>query len=120
MKERKEFKKLPCFKILVFKDGKEYVAHILEMDIVGTGNTRDEAIAEAGESATAQIRYAIDHDRVDEILNPAPEEFFRKWEEAGQKLTMQFFYTLVERRNPSRSRKYEALEIPVESLCPVS
>ncbi len=32
--------KLPGLKLLLFKDGEEYVAHILDFDLVGTGASR--------------------------------------------------------------------------------
>ena len=37
-------KNIPGLKLLLFRDGEEYVAHILDFDLVGTGSTKDEAV----------------------------------------------------------------------------
>lgn len=78
-KTMKSIAKLPGLKLLLFKDGEEYVAHILDFDLVGTGATREEALKEVSDSATAQIAYALGHNRVRELLHPAPQEFYEKW-----------------------------------------
>ncbi len=107
--------KLPGLKLLLFKDGEEYVAHILDFDLVGTGATREEALKEVSDSATAQIAYALEHNRVKELLHPAPSEFYEKWKIAEQHALMDI---LISAKRPVRARKYEALELPASDLVP--
>lgn len=107
--------KLPGLKLLLFKDGEEYVAHILDFDLVGTGATREEALKEVSDSATAQIAYALEYNRVKELLHPAPSEFYEKWKIAEQHALMDI---LISAKRPVRARKYEALELPASDLVP--
>ncbi len=76
--------KLPELKILLFKNGEEYVAHILDFDLVGTGTTREEALKEVSDSAAAQIAYALEHNNVNGLFHHAPQECYEKWEKAEQ------------------------------------
>lgn len=74
--------KLPELKLLLFKDSKEYVAHILDFDLVGTGATREEALKEVFDSATAQLAYALEHGNVNALFHDAPQECYEKWKKA--------------------------------------
>lgn len=107
--------KIPGLKLLLFKDGEEFVAHILEFDLVGTGSTREEALREVSETAMEQIAYALEHDRVKKLFHPAPAEYFEKWKKAEQHALLNI---LISAKQTSRAGKYEALELPAASLIP--
>ncbi len=88
--------------ILIKKEDGIFVAHCLEMDIVATGDTADQAQRECISLICAQIEYAFAHDNLDNLLHSAPpsvwSEFFackeqremrykieKRFEEANQK-----------------------------------
>ena len=46
---------------VLYQEESEWVAHCLDLDIVATGPTRDQAAKQLVEAVTAQIGYARDH-----------------------------------------------------------
>lgn len=111
-------KNIPGLKVLIFKDGDEYVAHILDLDLVGTGATKDEAMKAVCDAAGSQIAYAMEHSSVDNIFKPAPKSFYEKWEEIGQRAIMKILITGKIKAPARNNSRYEAYELPVQALCP--
>ena len=112
-------KNIPGLKLLLFRDGEEYVAHILDFDLVGTGSTKDEAVREVCEAALEQIAYALEHSCIDKIFKPAPLSCYKKWEEVGQHAIMNILISEKKKTLTRRSMPvYEAYELPAASLCP--
>ena len=72
------------FKIraLVCKERDEYVAHALEMDLVGAGSTEKEALKELLEMIECQISFASQMKDDSLLLFPAEKGFFDRWEKA--------------------------------------
>ncbi|MFH1139123.1 MAG: hypothetical protein V1816_23830 [Pseudomonadota bacterium] len=66
------------FNILIVKerDG-GFVAHCLELDIVVTGPTPDEARDDLLDLILAQVGYAFAHDNLAHLYRPAPQEVWR-------------------------------------------
>ncbi len=50
----------------------EWVAHCLDLDIVSTGPTQDQAAGHLVEAVTAQLEYAWEHDNFAYLYHPAP------------------------------------------------
>ena len=69
-------------RILMEKDGREYVAHALEFDLVATGDTPEEAKKNLADCIFTQISFCVENNMLDSICRPAPKEFFDKWEKA--------------------------------------
>lgn len=69
---------------LVYKEDGDYVAHGLEVDLVGYGKTDQEAAADLHEMLLVQISYASQSNRPELVWNPAPKEFFERWDKAVQ------------------------------------
>ena len=69
---------VPLHVLTYFQDG-EWIAHVLEMDLIGSGKTIDQAESELAEAIDAQMTFCIQHD-VDPF-RPAPEKYFKKWDE---------------------------------------
>lgn len=62
---------------LTYKDGDFYIAHCLEFDIVGQGQTIEEAKKELAELIFEQIQYATEIDVEDKSLfHPAPQKYW--------------------------------------------
>ena len=58
--------------IVVYREGEEWIAHCLQMDIVASGKSakvvEDDIIA----LIKAQVRFAIDNDNMENVFKPAP------------------------------------------------
>src|SRR5208337_2571832 len=57
---------------VVYREGEEWIAHCLQMDIVASGKSakvvEDDIIA----LIKAQVRFAIDNDNMENVFKPAP------------------------------------------------
>lgn len=76
------------FNILIKKDDQVFIAHCLELDIVTTADTVDQAQKDLVALICAQVDYAFTNDNLDNLYSPAPsdvwEQFFaceEAWEE---------------------------------------
>lgn len=65
--------------ILIYKEENLYVAHCLELDIVGSGTTQENALKEMRELVVAQITFHFEHKIEDKLFHPAPAEYWNKW-----------------------------------------
>ena len=65
--------------VLICEDKEGIVAHCLEMDICGQGNTKKEAVNDLIGAIRTQIDYCVENDMVDTIFRPAPKEYWDKF-----------------------------------------
>ena len=70
------------FRVLVSKEDDEYIAHALEIDLVGTGTTPEEAQKDLKESILCQITFAAQHNDSGLLGHAAPPDYFERWEKA--------------------------------------
>lgn len=64
--------------VLVKKEGDSWTAHCLELDIVASANTAEEARQDMIDLVVEQIKYALSNDNMENLFFPAPKEV---WEE---------------------------------------
>jgi hypothetical protein len=82
------FAKLPeeifdlSFRVVVYRDGDVWTAHSLELDLVGSGETSEEALSELSEMIDCQVTFAMQAGDASLIYHEAPPEIFELWEEA--------------------------------------
>lgn len=69
-------------RVLFSRDGRDYVAHALELDLVAYGKTEKGAMDELQDTMTVQMSYASQENKPELVYNPAPKEFFDRWEAA--------------------------------------
>ena len=69
-------------RVLVYKEGEEFVAHALEMDIPAYGATEAAAKRELENLVENQLSFAASKGKQEMIYFPAPQEFFDRWETA--------------------------------------
>jgi hypothetical protein len=69
-------------RVLIYPEDNEFVAHALEMDLLGYGSTEADAIKELSDLVRCQISFA--HQKNDDslLIFPAPKEYFKRWEAA--------------------------------------
>lgn len=63
--------------IVVYKEGEEWIAHCLQMDIVASGKSPKAVENDIIDLIKAQMRFAIDNDNVENVFKPAPSEIWR-------------------------------------------
>jgi hypothetical protein len=69
-------------RLLIYKEEDEWVAHALEMDLLGYGNSPREAKEAVKKAIEAQLEFASHIDNPKMAQFPAPKEFFTRWEKA--------------------------------------
>ena len=67
---------VPGLSVLGYREDGDWVAHALEMDVIGVGDTWEEALSELDGNIHAQIAFAKDLGDDSLIFRPAPAEFF--------------------------------------------
>jgi hypothetical protein len=72
-------------RVLIYKEGNQFVAHALDYDLLGYGKTEEEARRELERLVENQISFAAATKEKPEMINfPAPKEFFKRWERVNQ------------------------------------
>ena len=70
--------------VLGYLEDGDWVAHALEMNVIGVGDTWEEALSVLDENIRAQVSFAKYRGDDSLIFQPAPAEFFRKFREARE------------------------------------
>jgi len=71
-----------AIRVLIYKEGEEFVAHALEMDIPAYGTTEEAAKKELENLVENQLSFVASKGKQEMIYFPAPQEFFDRWETA--------------------------------------
>ena len=69
-------------KVLLYSENDEWVAHALEMDLLGYGAGERQAMTALRKAVDAQLEFARRKNDPDLIQFPAPRSFFTRWEKA--------------------------------------
>ncbi len=69
-------------RVLLCQEDGEWVARALELDLLGYGESQEEAMAALREAVEAQISFAHQRNDVGLLPFPAEKEYFDRWEEA--------------------------------------
>jgi len=67
---------------IFYREGDEWAAHCLEMDILGHGETKEQALAQMTEALRIQVADSIDSGNLGNLFMPADDEIFRKYARA--------------------------------------
>src|SRR6266446_7065633 len=73
-----------AIRVLLYKEGNQFVAHALELDIPAYGKTEAEAQKELEALINNQLSFAACNGEPENVHFPAPKEFFDRWEKANQ------------------------------------
>ena len=66
---------------MIYPEGKEWVAHCLDLDLVETGDTADTAMDALAEAVGTQLWYARTNDNFAHLFQPAPRETWQRFGE---------------------------------------
>jgi len=69
-------------RVLIYEEDGEFVAHALEMDLLGYGNDEKGAAMDLADLIDSQISFAREQNDDSLLLFPAPKELFERWEKA--------------------------------------
>lgn len=64
---------------IIFPDGREWVAHCLDLDLVETGATSEAAMDALAAAVNMQLWYARSHDNFEHLFQPSPPDVWRKF-----------------------------------------
>jgi hypothetical protein len=95
------------FRVVVYRDGDDWCAHSLELDIVGCGDNPDQAWSELIASIECQVSFALQTGDPSLIYKQAPAEIVDLWEATNRKSVEELFSSSHSSRGtrPSRSQK---------------
>jgi len=79
------------FRVVIYHEGDEWIAHSLEADIVGCGASKDEAIAALDEALDCQISFAFQMENPSLLEREAPPEVLALWDEAWHETVQSVF-----------------------------
>lgn len=65
--------------VLVKKEGKTWIGHCLELDIVATANSLEKLKKDLSDLIIAQVDYAFSNDNLDYLYHPAPPEVWKEF-----------------------------------------
>ena len=72
-------------RVLIYKEGNQFVAHALDYDLLGYGRTEEEARRELEQVVENQLSFVATTKQKPEMINfPAPKEFFKRWERVNR------------------------------------
>lgn len=71
-------------RVLIYKEGGKFVAHALDLDLLGYGNTENSAKKELERLVANQLSFSAIKEKPEMVNFPAPKEFFRRWEKASR------------------------------------
>lgn len=71
-------------RVLIYKEGGQFVAHALEFDIVAYADTEEEVKKALEGLLENQVSFASCMENAEMVHFPAPKEFFERWETANQ------------------------------------
>ncbi len=95
------------FRVAVYHEGGEWVAHALEADIVGCGGTPEEALKELHDSIECQVSFALQTGDLSLIQHEAPREIVTMWEEVNRR-AMEAMFSLprpARKDRPAKGRR---------------
>jgi len=66
-------------RVVLYREHDLWVAHCLEFDVIGSGETKDEAFRMLAEAIAIQIEHSIQHDNPGNLFRPADSETFQRF-----------------------------------------
>lgn len=73
------------FRVLLYKENQEWTAHALELDLLGFGESEEEAFEDLRQAVSTQISFATQIGDTSLIDHKAPKEFFERWNDAQER-----------------------------------
>jgi hypothetical protein len=73
-----------AIRVLLSREGRNFVAHALELDLVASGATEKAAMKELHETMISQLWFAAQMEKPEMVSHPAPRTFFKRWDEANK------------------------------------
>ncbi|HVX86268.1 MAG TPA: hypothetical protein VH253_15905 [Phycisphaerae bacterium] len=74
-----------ALRAVLYQDAGRWLAHCLEMDLIGEGVTREEALDSLSESIHMQVEFSVENNNVANIFQPADARYLQMFA-AGQDL----------------------------------
>jgi hypothetical protein len=71
-------------RVLIYREGSRFVAHALDLDILGYGETENSAKKDLEGLVNNQLTFAACMGSPESIYFAAPREFFARWDKAHQ------------------------------------
>lgn len=73
-----------AIRVLIYKEGNQFVAHALELDVPAYGSTEEAAKKTLESLLDNQLEFAACVGKPEMVAFPAPKDFFERWEKANR------------------------------------
>jgi hypothetical protein len=98
-----------------YKEGRNWIAHCLEMDVMGHARGKKKAFANMLDAVFTQIRFSIAHNNRSNIFMPADRRFFEMYSAGKDVAARQIVIDEIDRRfanddiviQPVETREYD-------------
>lgn len=64
-------------KVVFYREDDRWFAHCLEMDLLGDGDTREEALGLLTEAITEQLKVSVENNAPENLFFPAESKYFQ-------------------------------------------
>jgi hypothetical protein len=68
--------------VLIYREGSEWTALALEMNVRGYGPSRQDALKDVIEMLSAQVSFAVEMRHPESVWNRAEQKYWEMWEQA--------------------------------------
>ena len=100
------------FSVIAFREGDEWTAVALEMDLRGYGPTPQRALADVIEMIKAQVTFAVQRKHPESVWRRADEKYWKMFEEARRN----HFVSELSDQAPTDTRLAEYETVPISLL----
>ena len=100
--------------VLAYREGKDWVALALEMDLRGYGKTIDEAVRELSDLVAMQLSFARLKSQPELVWEPAEPQYWTLFTDAKRDQLLRSAAGSTKRRNPDIEAR--ALDVPTPPL----
>ena len=69
---------------VLYKEGKNWIAHCLEFDVIGDGKNQESAIKNLCQAIFVQVEASVKHNCISNLFTPADGKFFRMFAEGTE------------------------------------
>jgi|GEM_PF-1276113 len=66
-------------RIVLYREESVWIAHCLEFDVIGNGNTKKRALADLAKCIAIQVEQSVENRCRENLFHPADGETWRRW-----------------------------------------
>lgn len=97
-------------RVIFYKESGSWIAHCLEFDLIGDGESKGNALERLGEAIALQVEASVDHGNYANLFTPADGNFFEMYAAGRDVISGTLEITAIVERMKSTSNVIEGVE----------